>query len=274
MRTSSLWVVLALASCGKDKAKTDDKPPVPAPAPATVQIFVNDAQVGTVALDQLKLWPRLDALVPSSARHLGSWQDLTFKSATSAPLHTPSANYPDYVPALFPGDDGKASFAMFDPVELAKHGKPAAAREDDVSEIRIKLSEGGHGQNEQGDAADADPMKIKVTVKTAQGEKVIEGAKLLAVPREAPPGEKDLKGWTLATLLKTAGVTKYEKVLLTDAAGLNLTLEKQDLDPATSIPFLKLNRQGSLRVKIYKKQGDSWQASGDLRGLVRVEIVK
>ena len=103
---------------------------------------------------------------------------------------------------------------------------------------------------------------------------MLEGAKLLAVPREAPPGEKDLKGWSLATLLKTAGVDHYEKVLLTDAAGVNLTLEKQDLDPATSVPFLKLNRQGTLRVKVYRKQADSWQATGDLRGLARVEILK
>ena len=118
MRTSSLWFVLALASCGKDQAKaTDQKPatPAPAPAPTTVQIFVNDAPVGTIAMEQLKLWPRLDALVPSSARHLGSWQDLTFKASNAAPLHQPSASYPDFVPALFPGDDGKPSFALFDP---------------------------------------------------------------------------------------------------------------------------------------------------------------
>jgi hypothetical protein len=278
MRTSSLWFVLALASCGKDPSKAADQkaapPAPPAPAPTTVQIFVNDAPVGTIAMEQLKLWPRLDALVPSSARHLGSWQDLTFKASDAAPLHQPSASYPDFVPALFPGDDGKPSFALFDPVELAKHGKPGAARHDDVSEIRIKLSEGGHGQNEQGDAADADPMKIKVAIKTAKGSSVLEGSKLLAVPREAPPGEKEAKGWSLATLLKTAGVDHYEKVLLTDAAGLNLTLEKQDLDPAISVPFMKLNRQGTLRVKVYRKQGDSWQATGDLRGLASVEILK
>ncbi|MBV8758702.1 MAG: hypothetical protein JO257_15555 [Deltaproteobacteria bacterium] len=281
MRTSSLIVVLALAGCSGKKDQPKASEPVgsagSAAAPAasaSVQIFVNDAPVGTIAIEQIKLWPRLDALVPTSARHLGSWQDLTFKAANPQPLHAPSASYPDFVPALFPGDDGKPAFGLFDPVELAKHGKPAAARQDDVSEIRIKMSEGTRGQNEQGNAADADPMAIKVAIKTSKGESTLEGAKLLAVPREPEPGGKDLKGWTLATLLKTAGVDHYEKVILTDAAGLNLTLEKQDLDPAASIPYIKLNRQGALRVKIYKKQGDSWQPSGDLRGLVRVEILK
>lgn len=280
MRTSSLMVVLALAGCNgkKDQPKTAEPAgsgsAAPAAAPASVQIFVDDAPVGTIALEQIKLWPRVDALVPTSARHLGSWQDLTFKAANAQPLHQPSASFPEYVPALFPGDDGKPSFGLFDPVELAKHGKPAAGRQDDVTEIRIKMSQGGHGQNEQGNAADSDPMKIKVAIKTPKGESTLEGAKLLAVPREPEPGGKDPKGWTLATLLKTAGIDHYEKVVLTDAAGLNLTLEKQDLDPKASIPFIKLNRQGTLRVKVFKKQGDSWQGSGDLRGLVSVEILK
>ncbi len=279
MRTSSLLVVVALAGCGSKKEKEQPKTTEPAgsgsgSATASVQIFVDDAPVGTIALEQIKLWPRVDALVPTSARHLGSWQDLTFKAANPQPLHQPSASFPDYVPALFPGDDGKPSFGLFDPVELAKHGKPAAARQDDVSEIRIKMSQGGHGQNEQGNAADSDPMKIKVAIKTPKGESTLDGPKLLAVPREPQPGGKDPKGWTLATLLKTAGVDHYEKVVLTDAAGLNLTLEKQDLDPKASIPFIKLNRQGTLRVKIFKKQGDSWQGSGDLRGLVSVEVLK
>lgn len=279
MRTSSLCLVLALAACGKDSAKAAAPPPAPGPpaaAPATVQIFVDDGAVGTIALEQVKLWPRLDSLVPTSARHLGSWQDVYLHGATPKPteLHKPSTSYPDYVPALFPGDDGKPAFGMFDPVELAKHGKPAVVQ-NDVTEVRIKLGEGGsHGQNEQGNAAATDPNDLKITIKTAKGESVLPGPKLLAVPREPMPGGTDPKGWTLATLMKTAGVDHYEKVLLSDSSGLNLTLEKQDLDPATSVPYVKLNRQGSLRVKIFKKQGATWQGTGDLRGLERIEVLK
>ncbi len=277
MRTSSLVLVLALAGCGKDQAKASQPPPPPPPPAApTVQIFVNDGAVGTIALEQIKLWPRLDALVPTSARHLGSWQDVYLHGKQPKPtdLHKPSASYPDYVPALFPGEDGKPAFGLFDPVELAKHGK-AAVREDDITEVRITIPEdGGRGQNESSSAAATDPNDLKITIKTAKGESMLDGPKLLAVPREAMPGDTDPKGWTLATVLKTAGVDKYERVVLTDASGLNLTLEKQDLDPATSIPFIKLNRQGSLRVKVFRKQGQTWQGTGDLRGLVRIEILK
>ncbi len=277
MRTSSL--VLALAGCGKDQAKASEAPPPPpqpAAAPTTVQIFVDDASVGTIALEQIKLWPRLDGLVPTSARHLGSWDDVYLHGKTPKPtdLHKPSTSYPDYVPALFPGEDGKPAFGLFDPVELAKHGK-AAVREDDITEVHIKLAAGGsHGQNESGNAAATDPNDLKITIKTAKGESVLDGPKLLAVPREPMPGDSDPKGWTLATVLKTAGIDHYQKVLLSDSSGLNLTLEKQDLDPATSIPFVKLNRQGSLRVKVFKKQGTTWQGTGDLRGLVRIEILQ
>jgi hypothetical protein len=279
MRISSLCFVLALASCGKDQAKASEAQPTPppaAPATPTVQLFVDDAPVGTIALEQVKLWPRLDSLVPTSARHLGSWQDVYLHGKGPKPteLHQPTASYPEYVPALFPGEDGKPAFGLFDPVELSKHGKPAV-REDDVTQVRIKLSQNGsHGQNESGTAEITDPKDLKISIKTHTGTSTLAGDKLMAVPREPMPGSTDPKGWTLKTVLATAGISKYEKVLLTDAAGLNLTLEKQDLDPATSIPFIKLNRQGSLRVKVFKKQGDSWQGTGDLRGLVAIEILE
>ena len=52
MRISSLCFVLALAGCGKDKAKASEAPPTPpTPAPAatsSVQIFVDDAVSTTI----------------------------------------------------------------------------------------------------------------------------------------------------------------------------------------------------------------------------------
>jgi hypothetical protein len=69
-------------------------------------------------------------------------------------------------------------------------------------------------------------------------------------------------------------VTKYERVLLTDARGTTLTLEKPDLDEVNAIPFVKLNRQGSLRFRELHKQGDAWQSTADLRGLVRIDVLR
>jgi hypothetical protein len=101
------------------------------------------------------------------------------------------------------------------------------------------------------------------------------GTKLLETPRQGIPGsDGEGKGWPLSLILENAGVKKYEKLLLTGENGTNLTLEKQDLDPKTSVPFVKLNRQGTLRFRVFKKQGDTWQPGADLRGLAAVEILK
>lgn len=63
----------------------------------------------------------------------------------------------------------------------------------------------------------------------------------------------------------------YKKVTLLDAAGTSIPLEKSEVN-ADSVPFIKLNRQGSLRFRLYKKQGDGWQSSGDLRSLVEIKV--
>lgn len=279
----TLLLVISLVACGKGDSK---QPPAsgsatgsavqPAAAEKSVEIFVDDQPVGKLALAQVNLWPRLDSLVPVSARRLGTWQAITLKGeAKSANVNQPSSTHPELVPAIFPGDGGAPAFGMFDPVELAKKGKPAL-REDAISEVRIQLAKDGmRGQNDHGDGGGADPMKLELHVKTAAGEHVITGAKLLETPRESQPGHDDGgKGWPLATILANAGVKKYERLRLTGENGTNLTLEKVDLDPKVAVPFVKLNRQGTLRFRVFKKQGELWQPGQDLRGLAAIEVLK
>ncbi len=276
-----LLLISLAAACSKGEPKqqpaAQGSGSSAAPKPAdTIAIYVDDQQVGTLAREQLSTWPRLDTLVPVAARRLGTWQMIALKGPEkSANVNQPSATYPELVPALFPGEGGVPAFGMFDPVELAKHGKPAL-REDKIGEVRITLSQGGNrGQNEHGEGGGTDPTKLELTIKTAAGEQVLKGDKLLETPRQPMPGETgEGKGWPLSALLANAGIKQYDRLRLTGENGTNLTLEKQDLDPKTSIPFIKLNRQGSLRFRVYKKQGDTWQPGQDLRGLARVEILK
>jgi hypothetical protein len=296
MRTCCLGLLalaLALASCGKH----DDKPAAnaggsgsaaagsgsgsgagsAAVAPGAVALYVDDAKVATVSPAPIATWPRLDTLVPTAARRFGKWQDVTLIGAGDKPnvLKHPTATYPELVPALFPGKDGSPAFGMFDPVELAKHGKPQL-ESDDIHEMHVALAHNsGRGQHEQGAGGGTDPMQLKIEVTTSKGKQVIDGAKLLAIPRSPLPGETGPgRGWPLTAVLEAAGVEKYQRLLLTDAAGMNLTLDKRDFDPKSSVPFIKLNRQGQLRVRVYKKRGDAWQTQGDLRGLVAIEVVK
>jgi hypothetical protein len=279
------WIAVAAVAlgCSRDKPPPPDRgsaapaapvalPPAPAPAPAGVELFVDDARVAVIAPAQLASWPRLDSLVPDDARRLGTWAVVSLQAGGARPTDVPrpSTTYPDMVPAVFPGPDG-ASFGMFDPVELARKGKPAL-RADAIQAIRIKLSTGGgRGQNDDGGGGGGDPTKLVVAVTTPAGAKQLTGEQLLALPREPMPGNPDQKGWRLSALLTAAGVSRFQRLVLRDASGANLTLDKKDLSE-TSIPFIKLNKQGALRFRVFKKAGGGWDPTGDLRGLVSIDV--
>jgi hypothetical protein len=159
---------------------------------------------------------------------------------------------------------------MFDPVELARKGAPAL-RADGIKAIRIRLSQNsGRGQNDDGGGGAGDPTKLVVTVTTPAGTTKLSGEQILALPREPMPGNADQKGWRLTALLEAAGVKAYQRLVLRDAAGTNLTLDRKDIDDG-SVPFIKLNKQGALRFRVMKKAGDGWTPSGDLRALVAID---
>ena len=275
MRT---WLLVALLACS---GKKDDapKPPPPAPTPATaaipagaVQVYVNDAP--TVLIDAVKIstWPRLDGLVPITARKIGTWQAVRTVGDKTEDLDKPSENYRDMVPAVYPGEGGAPAFGMFDPVELAKHGTPAVHR-DRIRELRLVVAAAdGRGGNEDSAAADSDPTKLVIDIATPTGASQLTGDKLLAIAREATPGGNG-QGWRLSTILEAAGIKSFEKLVLADAQGTSLPIAKADISD-TSIPFVKLNKQGQLRLKVYKKQGDGWASAGDLRALSKITQLK
>jgi hypothetical protein len=249
--------------------------PQPPQAAAGTLVFVDDKQVATVTVEQVATWPRLDTLVPEPARRLGKWQAIHLKTGKPKPteLDKPFEQHRDFVPALFPGESGTVSFGMFDPVELGKKGTPAV-REDGVVEVRIKLADDGRGMNDHGTQAVVEPQNIKLDIKTKAGTQTLSGEKLLAITREGMPGGGgDAKGWKLATILEAGGVKTWKKIVLLDEGGVNLIIEAKDLDDKT-IPFVKLNRQGSLRFRIFKQQGDGWTPSGDLRALKSIEVLE
>lgn len=285
MRTSLCWLAIAigLAACKGNKSPPaaggsgsapGSAAPAAAQAPAAgpaVELFVNDTAVAPIQPAQVAAWTRVDALVPSDARKLGTWQKVALQGPAPAEVARPSSSYPDMVPAVFPGDGGAPAFGMFDPVELARKGKPAM-RADHVTAIKIQLAQGGNrGQNDDGGGAAADPTKLTLAVKTAAGTTTLTSDKLLALPREATPGNPDQKGWRLTALLEAAGVKSFDRLVLGDAGGTNLTLARADVSD-TSIPFIKLNKQGALRLRVFKKTGDGWDTAGDLRALTTIEV--
>lgn len=269
----AIAITVAAGGCSRDKPAPSGAAPAAPAAPATgVEIFVNGAPVGTVQLAQLASWPRLDSLVPAEARRIGMWERVSLEGAGAAPTEVahPSTAYPQMVAAIFPGAAGGAAFGMFDPVELANRGKPAL-REDNIRAIRIQVAQGGgRGENDDGGGGGGDPAKLVLTVTTPAGATRLTGTQLLALPREPMPGNADQQGWRLTALLDAAGVKRYERLVLRDASGANLMLDRKDISD-TSVPFVKLNRQGALRFRVLSRAGDGWTPSGDLRGLVSID---
>ncbi len=278
MRTWLLAIAVACAACG---GKKDDAPQkglgmatgVPeATATSDLPIYVNGEMVAKLDPAKISTWPRLDGLVPSDVRKIGTWQLVHLISPGLELFDKPGDNYRDMVPVVFPGVGGAPAFGMFDPVELAKHGKPAT-HGDKVREIHIKVSSSnGRGGNEDNAAASADPTKLVIEIKTPSGASKLTGETLLAMPRETQPGG-DAKGWNLGAVLEAVGIKSFEKIALADTQGTVLPIAKADISE-TSIPFIKLNKQGQLRVKLYKKQGDGWTAAGDLRSLGSITVLK
>lgn len=278
MRTLALIAVLALGCGGKKEERQAPVEPAPGSAttatPATnaVQLFVGDVAVGTADAARVADWPRLESLLPENARRLGKWQAISTKGAKNTDLEKPFETYRDYVPALFPGDDGSISFGLFDPVEYGKRGTPAL-REDKLIELRVTLdADSLRGGNDHGSGEAVDPAQLELVIATPTGEKTLSGVQLLELPRESMPGGGgDAKGWTLDQVLAAAGVTSFRTLRLFDAGGASLPVEKADL--ADAVPFIKLNRQGALRFRLYKKQGTGYQSAGDLRSLTKIEVV-
>ncbi len=253
-------------------AATGSAPAPSAPA-GTVEIFVNDTSVAKVDPAQLEKWPRLDGLVPEESRRLGTWQKVKLTGAKTEELGRPSSSYPDMIPVLFPGEGGKPAFGMFDPVEHAKKGKPGL-RADDIREIRIQLaSEGRSGEHQGGGGEAADPAKLVVEIETPAGKSKLTGEQILALPREPQPGAAETRGWRLAQLLEAAGIMKFERLVLSDAGGSSVIIEKKDLD-AKTVPFIKLNKSGALRLRVMKQVGTGWQTGGELRSLVAIKVAK
>ena len=271
-----LFILLAFGCQKKDEPKDPGPASGTAVAPAKadgIEIFVDDKSIATLASKDLATWPRVDSLVPHDARRLGTWMSLSFTTGGEAKkLDRPAQAHPDMMPVLFPGKDGKASFGMFDAVEYAKKGEPAF-RVDDVRAVRLVLSKQDRGGEHQGGGGEgADITKLVLEITTKDGKKQLTGPEILKLPREAQPNNDDTKGWRITQFLDAVGVKDYTAVTLFDAGGASLPLAKKDLDPKTHVPFVKLNKSGVLRFRMFEKQGAGWSAGADLRGLAKIDV--
>ena len=132
---------------------------------------------------------------------------------------------------------------------------------------------GGH----QGDnkARPVPTSALTIAIKSAAGESVLTGDQLVGLPAiTAPVGDMETPGWNLLDVLKVAGLDKARAVNLSDDEGSNLRLEGADFDPAATVLYIKLNRQGQIRFRRYGKKRGAWEMTGELRGISKIAVVK
>lgn len=272
MAASALW------SCKEKKA--DPPPPTTAPsAPKApgLAIYVNQDKVVELDPAKVEAWPRLDSLLPQDARRYGTWTAISgIGSGGPFEIKKPGATYGALVPAVYLDATTKApSLGLFDPVDLANKGTPKVMHVA-LTELRVSLElNADRGQNDHQGGEVADLSKLQIEIQAAGKSTTLSSAQLLALPRQAAPDDTtgEHKGWTLEALLGAAEVKGAKRVLLTGEE-LNLTLEEADLDPKLAVPFIKLNRQGSLRFRTYRREGSGWVMGGDLRGLKKIQVLE
>lgn len=276
----AIATLVAACGCGNSNASSSDEPaPVPA-GPSKpkglpgIEVFVNDQSITRLTPDQIQGWVQLPGVLPLQDRRQGMWTQIAVKGRGEQPqvLTRPSDAYPDQIPVLYPGDNGSLAFGMFQPVEFAKHGA-ASMSIDGAREVRITVDlSSGRGQNDDGNSAVGDPRSIQLAIKNGKAEQTIKGDKLIAIPFDpSPNGSKD-QGWKLTTLLANANVTTFKQLILTDATGAKLTLDKTDVSD-TSVPFVKMNKQAKLKVRVWKKNGDGWTEAKNLRELKTIDVL-
>lgn len=286
------YVLAALAAgllaCSKGDGAAKD-PPRAIP----VAIFQDDRQIATSAT--LGATPRPLVEVAPGVPAPETWLAVVVFDAAGRASTTvaPSKNQPDAAAALAAGPDGVTfGFARGGKLDapVARVTKVVIKTKDDRGAIAAELKAKGDGGHGGGDSAGGGhegghdhgaaerpvpTAAVKIEVKSAAGDSVLTGDKLVGLPEaHAPAGDTTTPGWSFVDVLGAAGLGGAKVVNVFDDNNATLRLEGDDFDPAKTIVFLKMNRNGEFRLRRFGKQGDAWTMTGELRGLRKISVVK
>jgi hypothetical protein len=133
----------------------------------------------------------------------------------------------------------------------------------------------GNGSNRPSGEPAQDLSSIKVTVKQKGHDVEITGADLGKIAKVPPPtGDTSTPGWDVAAVLAAKNIKPVGKLILTDDSGASVTIPAGELAPGKKIAFLKVNRQGQLRFRLFERNaGGAWDVAGDLRGVTTIELL-
>jgi hypothetical protein len=267
-----------------------------------VRLLVDGKPIANADRAAAAAWSRLADLLPANARDAKAWAavEIHTHSGRITTMPEPAATQPGLIAAIFPGKDG-IDFGMFTPEELAKHGTPKMV-EMDVSDVRVKLTpapepaDGSGGSDASGSGSDSggsggangeggganrtadtsrDLTGIKLTIKMPSGEVQVTGDDLGKIATTvAPMGDTSTPGWDVATVLAAKKIKPTSKLIITDEGGASVTMTAKQLDPKTDLAFMKVNKQGQIRFRLFEKNaGGAWDVAGELRGVTTIELI-
>jgi hypothetical protein len=259
--------------------------------PGAVKLIIDGKPAGAIDAAAAARWVPLAQLVPAAARDTARWAALEVHTAggRATTMPEPASTQPGLIAALFPGKSG-IDFGMFTPEALTQHGTPKLV-ETGVVDVRVTMaaagatadgSGGSGGGDGEGGGANRDAHRdrpgldgVKLTIKQAGGDRVVTGDELGKVAKVAPPvGDTETTGWDVASLLHDLDIPLTAKVIVTDKSGASVTMTRAELDPKKSVAFMKLNRSGDLRFRLFQKnKGGGWNIAGELRGVTTIELL-
>lgn len=266
--------VVALVACKKEEAAA---PPKAEPATITV----DGKQVAAIDPGKAGAYPPLATLAGGD---LEAWRsiEVVSKGGTET-IEEPATKHPGLVAALYP-EAGGVALGFFAPEDAAKQGKPQWSVAG-VTAVRVttgpkpEMATGGQGGGDGaggGEEGERPPLtaETKIVVVAADGAKTtIDGGQIAKLPTStAPIGDTDTPGWTLGQLIELAGAEPTGKVIVYGSEGANLILEPADFDPAKATAFIKLNRSGQMRFRLFRKAGSTYDIAGELRGIDKIEL--
>ncbi len=286
-RLLSVALMMTATSACESKGKTP--PAATAPAPRPLAVFLDDREVATTAVVGSQPRPLRDAAPGAPA--VDAWIGITVVDRAGK-VHTtlaPGRNQAGTTPVLVAGKAG-VDFGF-----LADGAAAPTGLVVDVARITIGVkgdagqiaNQVGHppddrgggdsgGKREHGDEARPTvSADLRIAISGAGGESVFTGDRLAALPTiKAPSGDTETAGWSLVDVLAAAGITKPKVVHLTDGEGSTLRLDAADFDPTKVILYLKLNRSGVIRFRVFRRVGEAWEVGGELRGITKIHVVE
>lgn len=303
LRRLALVLVLAVTAAVPACKKNSGSAAVEGQAQAVKLTIAVDDKVVTDS-PMLSAMPKPLAVLAPGAPPIESWiaVEIIDQAGKVTSLLAPAKNHPGTTPALT-ADAKTLRFGLLrggkleqtvdnvakvtiktttdagKPITNADHGDHAAmAGTDDPGGKGGGDSGGGGDHGTGGNSGDkgvrATPTAdLEIALETAAGKSTFTGDKMVGLPEiKAPSGDTETPGWSLTDVLAAAGIKDPKAVVLTDDANAALRIEGDAWNPATHVLYLKLNKSGQIRFRVFKKTGDLWEIAGELRGIKSIQV--